>query len=755
MRDIKTIFIVDDNDVNRITARNALDGTYIPYAIPSAEQMLKLAERITPDLILLDVEMPDMNGYEALEILKQNEKLSKIPVIFLTGKNDPESEMKGFELGAVDFINKPFSAPVLIKRIESHLENIRLINEINDSKKAAEEANMAKSKFLATMSHEIRTPLNAIIGISEIELEREDINGDIKNSFNRIFSSGHMLLGIINDILDLSKIETGKLELVPANYKTTHLINDTIHLNAMRIDDKPIDFRVTVAETLPLYLYGDELRIKQVLNNLLSNAIKYTDKGTVTFEVYSQERDDGDIFLVFTISDTGQGMTQEQLNTLYEEYSQFNRDVNRATEGTGLGMNITKNLVDMMDGKIIGKSKPGVGSTFTVYLTQKPVSNEILGADIAESLESFKFAGKVQRTRIDREYMPYGRVFVIDDVEANVFVASALLKPYGLHVDTAASGYTAVNKIRNGSEYDIIFMDHMMPGMDGVEATKIIRDMGYDKPIIALTANAVIGQMEIFIENGFDDFISKPINIQQLDDILNKLIRDRKPIETVRAARAQKKADTHTVTENSVSSKPLDLIRGIEDIHADAALELMGGNADAYVQTVRLFARLTPETLEKTDKYIEGDDLKAFTIEIHGIKGAMRNIGANKTGNHAARLETAGIRNDIGYIKEHYPIFRKLINVLLDDLKEIFTITDAGEKETADLSALTAVLSRLKESLQEYDCVSVLELLKPYIDFSYGEAADALLLGIRHALESFDNKSALEIINKLESLQES
>ena len=752
MRVIKTIFIVDDNDVNRITAKNALEGTYIPYAIPSAQRMLKLAEKIIPDLILLDVEMPEMNGYEALEILKRNPRLNKIPVIFLTGKNDSESETRGFELGAVDFINKPFSPPVLIKRIESHLETMRLINEINDSKKAAEEANMAKSKFLATMSHEIRTPLNAIIGISEIELERDDLYNDTKSSFNRIFNSGHMLLGIINDILDLSKIETGKLDLVPVTYKIPHLINDTIHLNVMRIDDKPIDFRVKVAETLPMYLHGDELRIKQVLNNLLSNAIKYTDKGTVTFEAHSQVREDGDITLAFTISDTGQGMTQEQLNALYDEYSQFNREMNRATEGTGLGMSITKSLVTMMDGKIVGTSEPGVGSTFTVYLTQKPAGDETLGAEVAESLEQFKYAGKTQRTKLNREYMPYGRVYVIDDVEANVFVASALLKPYGLHVDTSSSGYAAVERVRGGAEYDVIFMDHMMPGMDGMEAVKHIRKMGYEKPIIALTANAVVGQKEIFIESGFDGFISKPIDIQQLDGILNEFIRDKKPIEVVNAARAQKEANAHAAAVENAPSKPFNLIKAVEGLHAAAALELMGGNTDAYIQTVGLFTRLTPETLDKMDRYIAEGDVKAFTIEVHGLKGAMRNIGANKAGGQASRLETAGLDGDLGYIRENYPAFRNLVDALLLDFNDVFAAIEAREKETADLSAFMQALPMIKVAAREYDCMGALGLLKPHTAFSYGGEADEFLQGIRAALEAFDSGKALEIIGKLESI---
>ncbi|MCL2101526.1 MAG: ATP-binding protein, partial [Fibromonadales bacterium] len=400
------------------------------------------------------------------------------------------------------------------------------ITPLVESRQAAEEANVAKSKFLATISHEIRTPLNAILGISEIKLEQKDIPPEIRNMFQKIYNSGYTLLGIINDILDLSKIGTGKFEITPIQYNTASLINDTIQLNIMRIGGKPIDFVLHVSENLPSVLFGDELRIKQVLNNLLSNAIKYTDKGKVTLEASSQTEQDA-VRLIFTVRDTGQGMTAEQVAKLFDDYSQFNKESNRTKEGTGLGMSITKNLVEMMDGKIAVESEPGTGSVFIVHLMQKSTGSSVLGKELVEELQSLRFLSEPGKAHFIREHMPHGKVLIVDDLEANLFVAQGLLQPYGLEIEIANSGFEALEKIKS-NEYNIVFMDHMMPEMDGVETAKRIRELNEPRyknlPIVALTANAVAGTEEMFLANGFNDFLSKPIDVLKLDAILKKWI---------------------------------------------------------------------------------------------------------------------------------------------------------------------------------------------------------------------------------------
>jgi len=401
------------------------------------------------------------------------------------------------------------------------------------AKSEAEEASRSKSNFLAMMSHEIRTPLNAIIGVAQIELQKEDLPQEYTAALEKINNSGNGLLGIINDILDLSKIETGRLELNPVEYDIPSLINDSVQLNIVRIGSKQIDFKLDIDENLPVLLYGDELRLKQILNNLLSNAFKYTEKGFVKLSI-SHKAEGEEVILSFAVEDTGQGMKPEDKERLFSEYLRFNAEANRITEGTGLGLSITKKLADMMDGSIKAVSEYGKGSTFTVTVRQKAVECGVIGPEVAERLRSFKFAGDrhTARLQITRKPMPYGSVLLVDDVEINLYVAEGLLALYELKVEMADSGFAAIEKVNSGKTYDIIFMDHMMPKMDGMETTRRLRAYGYNGVIVALTANALAGNDEMFMRNGFDGFISKPIDIHELDVILGKFIRDRHPEET-------------------------------------------------------------------------------------------------------------------------------------------------------------------------------------------------------------------------------
>jgi PAS domain S-box-containing protein len=502
-------------------------------------------------------------------------------------------------------------------------------------RKAAEEeakhASQSKSQFLANMSHEIRTPMNAILGITEIMLQKETVARDVKEELYKISHSGDLLLNIINDILDLSKIEAGKLELSSAQYDVASLINDTATLNMMRIGSKEVEFKLAVAENVPATLFGDSLRIKQILSNLISNAFKYTEKGEVKLS-FSFE---GVVTLIFSVSDTGIGMSKEQVDRLFSEYTRFNTDANRTTEGTGLGLNITYNLVKLMGGTIFVESEPEKGSVFTVCLPQGKIGSAVLGGELAEKLEKFEVSGSdlPKNTRVITEPMSYGKVLIVDDVESNLYVAKGLLAAYELVIDTAVSGFEAIDKIKNGGVYDIIFMDHMMPKMDGIEATQKIRDMGYAAPVVALTANAVVGQSDIFMKNGFNGFIPKPIDMRQLDAVLRKFIRGKRPSGIVEAA-------------NPGPSPKL------AEIFVRDAAKAVGTLASIY---------------EKRGAYAD-DDIRLYTINVHAMKSALLNVGEKDLSEAAFRLEQAGRANDTDVMNAETAVFLDKLRATIEKL---------------------------------------------------------------------------------------
>jgi signal transduction histidine kinase/CheY-like chemotaxis protein/HPt (histidine-containing phosphotransfer) domain-containing protein/PAS domain-containing protein len=495
----------------------------------------------------------------------------------------------------------------------------------------------AKDDFLAKMSHEIRTPMNAILGVTEVQLQDETISQKVREGLGVVYNSSDSLLRVINDLLDLSKIEAKKLEITPIKYEIASLINDTVQLNMMRIKNKPIEFKLNVDEGIPAEFFGDELRIKQILNNILSNAFKYTDSGEISMSVSAEKKENSDVILILTVSDTGLGMTKEQINRIFDEYSRFNSVNNQVVEGTGLGMTITRDLVSLMNGEISIESEPGKGSVFTIRLPQKIVGEKVLGKDMLENLHKLRIGNlsQIKKAQIVHESMPYGKVLVVDDVESNLYVAKHLLAPYDLSIDTASSGFEAIEKIKNGKVYDIVFMDQMMPKMDGVETVKIMRNLGYAQPIIALTANAIAGQAKMFFENSFDGFISKPIDTIQLNAELNKYIRDKQ-----------------------VSKEAMPLVPPFK---ADAELRLI------FAQDVRTALSVLESTFAHIDT-LANEDFDLYAVTAHGVKSGLTNIGESALAQIAFTLEKAGKEQDKGIIKART---QELVSALKEIVAEI------------------------------------------------------------------------------------
>jgi CheY-like chemotaxis protein/HPt (histidine-containing phosphotransfer) domain-containing protein len=535
------------------------------------------------------------------------------------------------------------------------------------------------------MSHEIRTPMNATMGIAQAQLHEPDEAqpANIKEAFGRVYHSGNLLLQIISDLLDLSKIEAGKLTIAPIRYEVASLINEVVQINKLRFDSKPIDFKLEVDENMPASLIGDELRIKQILNNLLSNAFKYTQKGEVKLSAKAQAagEDASCVTLIFIVGDTGEGISPEDQKNLFTEFSRFSSSANRPTIGTGLGLNITKNLVDLMQGEIFVESELEKGSAFTVRLPQKlDGPTGALGKDVIDNLQSQRFSSMAQMKKppILREPMPYGRVLIVDDLEMNIFVAKLLMKPYGIKTSDASSGPEAINRVKRGETFDIIFMDHMMPKMDGIEATNIMRSMGYTGPIVALTANAVAGQADIFLRSGFDDFISKPIDLRVLNTVLKKYIRDKHP---ERAGQQPPKPAEQNAEGKQEGSGAASAALNIPGINFNRGLEVFDGSMEDYFAALTSFSKNAPDLLSKLPAAVTEGDLPDYTINVHSIKSICAWISAEGLRESALGLEAMAKSGDLPGVNASNEHFQKEVNAFLNDLLAFLKNHSAGQNK--------------------------------------------------------------------------
>lgn len=390
--------------------------------------------------------------------------------------------------------------------------DVRMIEELQLAREEADKANQAKTDFLSSMSHEIRTPLNAIVGFSQ-NLYEEDIPSTAKEQVQDIITASNNLLELVNGILDISKIEANKLEIINDEYSFKKVFNELVSLAHARLGDKSLIFKVHYDESIPKVLYGDKLRVKQVILNILTNSIKYTKKGFIEFKVNSIIKDDV-CRLIVSVEDSGVGIKKENIDKLFTKFQRF-EDRNTTIEGTGLGLAITKKLVELMNGQIIVQSVYGQGSKFTIALDQRIINNPTIDVEEKNSLsldsETFDLSGK--------------RVLVVDDNKLNLKVASKLLEKYNLTLDLISSGYECLDKIRAGEKFDLILLDDMMPKMSGVETLFELKKIeGFNIPTVILTANAIAGMREKYLNDGFDDYLAKPIEKAELNKVLKEFL---------------------------------------------------------------------------------------------------------------------------------------------------------------------------------------------------------------------------------------
>jgi CheY-like chemotaxis protein len=534
--------------------------------------------------------------------------------------------------------------------------------------KEACEANRVKSDFLARMSHEMRTSLNAIIGLSELSLNADGLGEETLSRLEKIYSAGSTLLKIVNDILDISKIEAGKLELVPLEYDLPNLISDTIAQNILLAGGKRIQFTLNIDSELPMRLCGDELRIKQILNNLLSNAFKYTQEGAVELGL-RRIRKAGADWLAIWVKDTGIGIKQADKDKLFLDYAQFDTKANRKIEGTGLGLPIAKKLVELMGGSIHVESEYGIGSVFSVKIKQAHIDDETIGEELASGLKSLKFSGARRKKTAEPKLLrlPYTRVLVVDDVPTNLEVAKGMLESYGMIVDCMESGQQAIDSIREEKiKYNAIFMDQIMPEMDGIETVSVIRnkiktEYAMTVPIIALSANAACGQEAMFLTKGFQAFLSKPVDSASLNEIIKKYVQDT----------AQEKNYSASLVCQP-ERKKLFFPWHINEANLQMGYERFECNEQNFLHILRSYSINTRAILEYLKK-VSRENLSEYAIRVHGVKGSSFGICANGVGEQAAVLEKAAKAGDFDFIKANNQKFIEMAGSLITNIDNLLS----------------------------------------------------------------------------------
>lgn len=591
-------------------------------------------------------------------------------------------------------------------------ERMEVITQLEEAIDAAKNANQAKTTFLANMSHEIRTPMNAIIGFSELVL-REDISRKVREYVNGINLSSHNLLAIINDILDITKIESGKMEIIPSNYYFADLLDDVSLIISQQASKKGLSFVMKTDDHIPTQLFGDKVRIRGVLINILNNAVKYTKEGTITFDTAILSQTDDSIKLAFIVSDTGSGIRPEDQEKLFKSFERLDKQVHYGVEGSGLGLTIAKGYVTLMGGEIIVNSEYGVGSVFKVIIDQKVIDATPMQHQFTIDKGSEDAPTSCRITIHDIQ------VLLVDDNQINLIVAKALLNSYGLSVDTASSGAAAIDACRN-THYPIVFMDQMMPDIDGIEAMKQIRKLdpyyapGGESTIIVLTADAIRGSREQLLNQGFDEYLGKPMNLKQLERLLILYI----PSDKIEVSSFLPKNDETDAKDNASEDKISYLKESLPGMDVALGLKNCGDNIENYLNVLKINYTYGNKHLKELNDMLSRKDYQNYTIKIHSMKSTTLGIGAVTTSNMAREQEKAGRAGDYNYIDQNFEIFReeyelqlRMIEKVLNHYHLLPEISSEDADELLDDRMISNILLNIRNHIDNFDFAKVFDIL--------------------------------------------
>ena len=617
-------------------------------------------------------------------------------------------------------------------------ETRNYIEEIKRVREDAERANRAKSEFLANMSHEIRTPMNAVMGLSDIIME-ESRGRKVYSYACDIKAASQNLLTIINDILDLSKVESGKMELLPREYYIKGLVDEVTGMMRMAASQKSLQLQCEYDLNIPCKYYGDDVRIKQILINVMNNAVKFTKEGFIKISVgghpgSTQDMED----LVFRIQDTGMGIKQENLEKIFEDFKQVDSGRNRGVEGTGLGLSITRRFIQLMKGSIEVESVYGEGSTFIITLPQRIVDSRTL----KEMPEVPRDDSDKEESFIVNDY----KVLVVDDNLINRKVAMGFLKNYGFELYEAESGAEAIKMVRK-TKFNMIFMDHMMPEMDGVEAARIIREdcgeNGSSPVIIALTANAMTGVREKFLNYGFQDFVAKPLDRKPLNEVISRWIPSEYKV-------VQKKDSGAADAKPRISFADIY----IDGVDIEEAKKHHTGEVEDYIEVLRLYCLDGKRKQGYLTQLLEQENYKDYGIEAHGLKSASANVGAMELSAQAKEHEDAAVRGDIDFIKMHSPEllagYDRQVKAILEflDKRQAFGghAQDAGSIER---DALLKELGNALKKLEDFKSKEASHVIEGLLRFKLDSDVNSKLKEIQDQLKMYEDDVAETMLHEL------